>query len=238
MKRTPLNAIVAGVLSIGLILPATAQTYNGQQLQGRVTYVPTGTPVDAILTSPIDSAIAKAGDLFSAKLYSPMYLGTDLVLPANTTLEGQIVSADKSGLAGLNGKMGLRLTAAVTPDGIRYPLSAAVTAEQQDKKVHEDKDGNLKGRTTSSSIKSGVARTAIWTGAGTLLGIIFAPIVGGAVGAGAVAGVATGGAVGLGSNLWRKGKDVKVPSGTRLHFALDQPMSLTSSVAGNPGTLR
>lgn len=237
MKRTPLNAIVAGVLSLGLVLPAYAQSYNGQQLHGRVTYVPSGTPVDATLTSPIDSAIAKAGDLFSAKLYSPMYLGTDLVLPANTTLEGQIVSADKSGMAGINGKINLRLTAAVTPDGIRYPLSAVVTADQQSKAVHEDKDGNLKGRTTKSTIASGAARTAVWTGAGTLLGIIFAPIVGGAVGAGAIAGVATGGAVGLGSNLWRKGKDVKIPSGTRLHFALDQPMALSSSVAGS-GSLR
>ncbi|HEY9787515.1 MAG TPA: hypothetical protein V6D17_19155 [Candidatus Obscuribacterales bacterium] len=238
MKRTPLNAIFAGVLSLGLVLPAVGQTYNGQQLQGRVTYVPAGTPVDAILTSPIDSGVAKAGDLFSAKLYSPVYLGPDLVLPANTTLEGQIVAADKSGLAGTNGKINMRLTAAVTPDGIRYPLSAVVTSNQQSKQVHEDKDGNLKGRSTQKTITSGVARTAVWTGAGTLLGIIFAPIVAGTVGAGAIAGVATGGAVGLGSNLWRKGKDVKIPSGTRLQFALDQPMSLTQSVAGGSPALR
>jgi hypothetical protein len=162
-----------------------------------------------------------------------MYLGSDLVLPGNTALEGQMVSVDKSGLAGSNGKMTLRLTGAVTPDGVRYPLSAVITANQTATVVHETKDGqSLKGRTTSSTVKSGIVRTGLWTAGGTLLGICFAPIVGGAVGAGAIAGVATGGAVGLGSNLWRKGKDVKIPSGTRIQFALDQPMSLTQSVAG------
>ncbi|HEY9772708.1 MAG TPA: hypothetical protein V6C81_02740 [Planktothrix sp.] len=238
MKRT-LNAFVAGVLSLGLMLPAVAQTYNGTQLQGHVTYVPVGTTLDATLTSPIDSSISKPGDLFSARLYAPMYLGQDLVLPAATTLEGNITSADKAGLAGSNGKMTMRLTSAVTPDGIRYPLSALITANQPEAdQVHEDKQGNVKGRTTSSTVKSGLLRAGLWTAGGTLLGICFAPIVGGAVGAGAIAGVATGGAIGLGSNLWRKGKDVKIPSGTRVQFALDQPMAVSAvsaSVASTPG---
>jgi hypothetical protein len=233
MRNRPLSMVVATLLSIGVAVPGLAQTYNGQQLQGRVTYVPVGTALDATLTSPIDSALAKPGDLFSAKMNNPLYLGSDLVLPNGTTLEGQVVSADKAGLAGINGKMGLRLTSAMTPDGIRYPLSAIVSTKQDSKQLHEDKDNDLKGRTTSSSIKSGVLRTALWTGGGTLLGICFAPIVGGAVGAGAIAGVATGGGVGLASNLWRKGKDVKIPSGTRIEFSLDQPMSLTQGLAAN-----
>jgi len=236
MKRT-LNALIAGVLSLGLVLPAVAQSYNGQQLQGRVSYVPIGTTVDAVLTSPIDSSISKPGDLFNARLYAPMYLGNDLVLPNGTTMEGTITSADKSGLVGSNGKMTLRLTSAITPDGIRYPLSAMITAQQPTaEQVHEDKQGNITGRTKSSTVKSGIIRTGMWTAGGTLLGICFAPIVGGAVGAGAIAGVVTGGAVGLGSNLWRKGKDVKIPSGTRVQFALDQPMAVAPAVAGAPGS--
>lgn len=235
MKVRPLNAILAGTLAIGMALSAVAQTYNGQQLQARITYVPVGTNLDASLTSPVDSAVAKPGDVFNAKLNAPMYMGSDLVLPAGTNLEGTVTAADKSGLAGSNGLVGLRLTGAVTPDGIRYPLSAVLTAGQgKDASVHEDKSGNLKGRTTSSTVKSGLVRTALWTGGGTLLGICFAPIVGGAVGAGAIAGVATGGAVGLGSNLWRKGKDVRIPSGTRLQFALDQPMAVAASLASAP----
>src|SRR6185295_788825 len=107
--------------------------------------------------------------------------------------------------------------AAVTPDGVRYPLSATIAAAQpQGTAMTQDKQGNIRGRSTKATIGTGVARTAAWTAGGTLLGIIFAPIVAGSVGAGAIAGVATGGAVGLGSNLWRKGKDVRVPSGTRI----------------------
>lgn len=230
MNGRPLNLVVAGLLSITTVLPAIGQTYNGQPLQGRVTIVPTGTTVDATLTCPIDSSVSKAGDLFSAKLNAPLYLGSDLVLPGGTTLDGQVTAADKSGLIGSNGRMTLRLIGAVTPDGIRYPLSAIVTTNQ-DKTIHENKEGTLTGRTGSATVKSAVLRTALWTGGGTLLGLCFAPLVGGAVGAGAIVGVATGGGVGIASNLWRKGKDVKIPSGTRLQFALDQPMSLTPSLA-------
>jgi len=228
------RSILAGLLSLGMVLPAVAQTYNGQALQGKVTYVPSGTQLDAVLTSPIDSSVAKAGDIFNAKILSPLYLGTDLVLPANTTLEGQITAAEKSGIAGVNGTMGMRLTNAVTPDGIRYPLSAVIATTQQDAKIVEDKQGNLHGRSKKADIATGAARTAMWTAGGTLLGIIFAPIVAGSVGAGAIAGVATGGGVGLASNLWRKGKDVKMPSGTRILFSLDQPMSLSTGLAGAP----
>jgi hypothetical protein len=237
MKSTHLSAFMAGVMSISLVLPAVAQTFNGHQLQGGITYVPVGTTLDASLTSPIDSAVGKAGDLFSARLNAPLFMGSDLVLPAATTLEGTVTAADKSGHLGSNGVIGLHLTGAVTPDGIRYPLSANITTSQaKDPAIHEDKQGNLKGRTTGSTVKSGVVRTALWVGGGTLLGICFAPIVGGAVGAGAIVGVASGGALGLGSNLWRKGKDVAIPSGTRIQFALDQPMAVSATVASLPPT--
>ena len=238
MRRSLLNMAVTAVVSLGLVMPAFAQTYNGQQLQGRVTYVPTGTTLDAVLTSPIDSAVAKPGDLFNAKLYAPLFMGNDLVLPANTVLEGQIVSAEKGGVLGVNGTMAMRLTAAVTPDGTRFPVSAVIGATQVDKTVHEDKQGNLKGRTAKESLATGAARTAAWTAGGTLLGIIFAPIVAGSVATGAIAGVATGAGVGLASNLWRKGKDVKMPSGTRMQFSLDQPLSVAPGVAGAPNYVK
>ena len=101
MKRSPMNMVVAAVLALGTMLPAVAQTYNGQQLQGRITYVPSGTALDAVLTSAIDSAVTKPGDLFSAKLYAPLYMGSDLVLPANTVLEGQISASTHSPHFGL-----------------------------------------------------------------------------------------------------------------------------------------
>jgi hypothetical protein len=233
MKRSTMNVVVAGMISLGLALPAVAQTYNGHQLQGHVTYVPSGSALDAVLTSPIDTSVAKPGDIFNAKLYAPLYVGNELVLPANTQLEGQITASERSGRAGVNGTLNMRLTAAITPDGARYPLSATISASDKQTGIVEDKQGNIKGRSTKATIGSGVARTAAWTAGGTLLGICFAPIVAGAVGAGAVAGVATGGAVGLGSNLWRKGKNVQMASGTRVNFALDQPMSLSPGLASN-----
>lgn len=233
-KSLVLTMVVGLILQFGSV---SAQTYNGQPLQGRLSYVPSGTILDTALASPIDSELSNPGDTFSVKLYSPLYAAGELVFPANTVLEGLITQSTKGGMAGVNGKISLKLTSAITPDGLRYPLSAVITTKQEDF-VAQDRHGNIKGRSTKATVATGVARTAVWTGAGTLAGLAFAPIVGGAVGLGAIAGVATGGAVGLGSNLWRKGKDVKIPSGTRLQFSLDQPMSMPSSVASTNSVLK
>ena len=64
MKRNLMSSIVAGAMSLlalSSVLPAFAQSYNGQTLQGRVTYVPVGTNLDCTLSSPIDSGVAKPG---------------------------------------------------------------------------------------------------------------------------------------------------------------------------------
>lgn len=233
-KNTTFVALMTGlVLQSNIVM---AQTFNGQPLQGHLSYVPAGTLIDTGLTAPIDSELTKPGDSFAVKLYSPLYVSGELVFPANTEFEGVVTQAEKSSIAGKNGTISLKLTCATTPDGIKYPLSAKLSTSQEDN-VAQDKNGNIKGRSTKATVGTGVARAAIWTGAGTLAGLAFAPIVGGAVGLGAIAGVATGGAVGIGSNIWRKGKDVKIPSGTKLQFSLDQPMSMPASVATSNSTV-
>ncbi len=232
-KNTIVLSILAGLVLQGNIV--SAQTFNGQPLQGHLSYIPSGTLLDTGLTAAIDSEMTKPGDSFSVKLYSPLYVSGELVFPANTIFEGLVTQAEHSGITGKNGKISLKLTAATTPDGLKYPLSAKLSTSQEDN-IAQDKNGNIKGRSTKATVGTGVARAAVWTGAGTLAGLAFAPIVGGAVGLGAIAGVATGGAVGIGSNIWRKGKDVKIPSGTKLQFTLDQPMSMPASLATSTST--
>jgi hypothetical protein len=229
MKSRFLATLIAGVTAINLVLPTVAQTYNSQPLRGGVVYVPAGTILETTLSSPIDSALAKPGDTFNAKIISPVYLGNDLVFPTNTMLEGMVINSAKAGHMGINGTIDLRLTTAITPDGLRYPLSGVISSKGKD--IATTKDGALKGRSTKATVGTGAARIAAWTAGGTLLGIIFAPIVAGAVGAGALVGVASGAAVGGGSDLWRKGKDVAIPSGTKLAFQLDQPLSLSTGLA-------
>jgi hypothetical protein len=227
MNNRLLAALIAGVTAMGLVLPTVAQSYNNQPLRAGVVYVPAGTVLETTLNNPIDSAVAKAGDTFNAKTIAPVYLGNDLVFPTGTTLEGMIINGEKAGHMGVNGTMDLRLTTAITPDGLRYPLSGIISSKQGN--IATTKDGVLKGRSTKATVGTGAARIAAWAAGGTLVGICFAPIVAGAVGAGALAGVIGGTAIGAGSDLWRKGKEVTIPSGTRLAFQLDQPLSLSTA---------
>jgi hypothetical protein len=73
-------------------------------------------------------------------------------------------------------------------------------------------------------------RTAVGAGAGAALGTAMGAITGGGLGTGAWAGTAIGGGGGLLEALvFRKGRNVIIPSGTALQFQLDQPANLAET---------
>ena len=62
-------------------------------------------------------------------------------------------------------------------------------------------------------------------GGGAALGALIGGIAGG--GKGAAIGAAVGGGAGTGVQVFTKGKQVKIPSETRLDFTLQQPFDIT-----------
>ncbi len=90
----------------------------------------------------------------------------------------------------------------------------------------------FRGRTynvvTSDVRQSGASRgkgSAEKIGGGAAIGALIGAIAGG--GKGAAIGAAVGGAGGAGLQGLRKGKDLKIPSETRLDFTLQQPFDVT-----------
>lgn len=207
------------------------QGYGYQQnlppLQGRVVVAPAGTMLSVATTSGLSSQINRVGDTFSTRLTNDLYIGGNLVLPAGSTLEGQVAEAQSSGRTGKNGTLAMRFTSVVTPDGRRIPISARLATE--------DGTGILKGGSTAGRIGRGALNTAIGAGLGAALGTALAPAAGGRVGKGAVYGTAIGGGVGLLSNLIKKGKEAEIPSGTQLQIVLDQPLNVQGSSGGYGG---
>jgi hypothetical protein len=90
----------------------------------------------------------------------------------------------------------------------------------------------VQGRTynvSSSEVhQSGKSRgkdSAVKIGGGAALGALIGGLAGG--GKGAAIGAAAGGGAGTGVQVFTKGKQVKIPSETRLDFTLQQPFDIT-----------
>lgn len=199
------------------------QGNNQQQLaplRGGVMVAPAGTSLSITTTTGLSSAINRVGDTFTTRLSNDLYAGGGLVLPAGSTIEGQITQVESAGRTGKNGILGVRFTNAITPNGQRIPLSA--------KLLTEDRSGLIRGGTTAGRVGKTFLNTAIGAGIGAVLGTALAPAAGGSVGKGAVYGTAIGGGAGLLSNVVRKGSEAELPSGTQLQIILDQNLSAPS----------
>lgn len=196
-------------------------------LQGRVSYVPAGTPVTARMQNALSSEFSQVGETFTATLSSSLYAGGQIVAAPGSTVQGQVVSVTPAGRGGRPGAMSLRLTSIITPDGRRYPLSASV--DQANFKLQAS------GGTASHLVKS----TAVGAGAGALSGLIGGAIAGGKKGKATAIGTGIGGGVGLLGGAIKKGREFVIPSGTMVPFRLDTPMQVNVAQppprGGQPG---
>lgn len=206
--------------------PQQYQQYNNggyqqsQTYQGRVSTVPSGTPLSATVSTPLSSEFSRVGDRFMASLGSPI-TGSDgsIVIPAGSQLEGQVVSVKPAGRTGKAGELDVRFTAAVLGNGQRIPLSARIRTD--------DNTGIIKGSTTAGRVGNTALKTGLGAGLGAALGTAMGPLSGGNVGRGAIYGTAIGGGLGLAKGAWDKGKDAVLQTGEPLNIMLDQPITVT-----------
>lgn len=217
--------------SVAPAYQALNQGYGAPMLQGRVSTAPAGSTLAVNLNTSISSQFARVGDRVSATLNAPLISGGQVLLPAGSTLEGQVASANGSGRTGRPGELDLRFSQATTPGGNRVPLSARVQTT--------DGTGLIKAQTTKGRIGKAALSTAVGAGLGAVLGTAMGPLSGGGVGKGAIYGTALGATAGAANALWQKGDDIEVAAGSPLTVVLDTPVTVsgndTSSNTNNVG---
>jgi type IV secretory pathway VirB10-like protein len=201
----------------------------GQQppLQGYVMTAPPGTVVSATLSSPVSSDFARVGDRFSATLGSPIASGGNVILPAGSQMEGQVVMVKPAGRAGKNGELDIRFTSALLPNGQRVPLSAKIQTE--------DGTGIIRGGSTAGRFGRAAVTTGVGAGLGAALGTAMGPLSGGGVGRGAIYGTALGAGMGALGSAFQKGTPAVVESGAPVNIVLDQPLTTSPSSIGPSG---
>jgi hypothetical protein len=171
--------------------------------QPRTVEVPAGTTLRIQMIDSVDSAVNHTGEEFHASLDAPIVVGNEVIVPKGADVTVRLVQASSAGH--ISGRSELRMELVKMDfQGKSYPLVSSTY----------DEAGTSRGK-----------RTAATVGGGAALGALIGAVAGGGKGAAIGAGVgAAGGGVYQGVT---KGKQVKIPSETKLDFRLEQPLSLT-----------
>lgn len=193
--------------------------YNTQTpLTGRVATIPTGTAIEAIMNTSIGSAMNQVGDIFVATTTTPITIDGNVLIPEGSEVLGQITYVDGSGRLSKGGAMDVRFTQIKLPNGTKLPLTGKI--------LTNDKTGTLKGGSLKKQIAIAVGTTTVATAAGSIAGLSVGSLIG-AAGRGTLFGLSSGALVGIGYVIAKKGKEVSLPSGTKVMINLDQPLSIS-----------
>ena len=186
-----------------LVLSSAAAAQTSTPPQGSKV-IPTGTEVTIRTDENIDSGNASPGQRYKAEVVDAVDdLSGAIAIPAHSKAKLLIVS-DSSGGAG-SPYLYLDLDS-VNISGHSHRVFTSELKESNDKGFGKNK------------------RTAEFLGGGAALGGLFGAILGG--GKGAAIGAASGAGGGFLGQLFTRGKQVKVPAETELHFRLERPLVL------------
>lgn len=171
--------------------------------QTRTMTIPASTIVTVRTIDSIDSSTNRAGEMFRASLDAPIVVNNEVVAAAGSDAYIKLVTAKSEGRYTGRNELTLELSSIVV-HGQTYNLVSSDVRQS----------GGSRGKNSAEKI-----------GGAAAIGAIIGAIAGG--GKGAAIGAAAGGAGGAGLQGLRKGKDLKIPSETRLDFTLQQPVEVT-----------
>ncbi len=191
-----------------------------------------GTQVHLTLLSGISSAVAKDGDPFVAVVTEPIYLGSQLLLPASTRVNGIIGTVEKARhFSAFRGQAYMNLMfRSIEVDSRVIPVQMSIIAierprGQADGKRRKDvsiEEGQVVQE--KHDIKGDIVGAAIGTGGGTLVGAVFS-------------NVARGFGFGLAGSaayiVARKGKDLELPAQTGMLVRMDNTITVPVTSASN-----
>ena len=165
--------------------------------------IPASTTLAIRMIDGVDSSVNQAGEVFHASLDAPIVVDDQVIVPRGADVYVRLASASSAGH--LTGKSELHMELIkLEYQGRSYPLVSSTYSLS----------GSSRGKNTAEKV-----------GGGAALGAIIGALAGGGKGAAIGAGVGAGvGGVYQGAT---KGKQVKIPSETKLDFQLEQPVTVT-----------
>ncbi|MBI3668770.1 MAG: BON domain-containing protein [Acidobacteria bacterium] len=162
-----------------------------------------GTSVTVRMIDSVDSEINHTGEIFHASLDAPIVVDNEIVVPTGTDVYVKLVNARSAGHMTGRSELGLELVR-MQFQGKSYAL---ISNEYQ-------QVGTSRGKRTAATI-----------GGGAAIGAAIGAIAGGGKGAAIGAGVGAGSGTVI--QAVTKGKQIRIPSETKLDFRLEQPVEVS-----------
>ena len=177
-------------------VPSNAPTTVSGSTSG---VIPVGQEIDVRLQQPLSSASAKVEDRFETTTVVDVRQDGRVLIPAGSTVRGQITSVSPAGKIDRSGKLTMSFDR-LTIGGRNYEIRAMATQAFESKGIREE---------------------AGTVGAGGAVGAIVGGIIGG------VRGALIGAAIGAGGVIAATdGKDVELAAGTVLRLRFDSALDL------------
>lgn len=171
--------------------------------QPQQVQIASGSTMTIRMIDSVDSSVNQAGEIFHASLDQPLISGDRVVVPKGADVYVRLVNASSAGR--VSGKSELRLELVKLEfQGQSYPLVSSTYSL----------NGASQGREAAKKV-----------GVGAVLGTLIGAVAGG--GKGAAIGAGLGAAAGGGYQVATHGKQVRIPSETKLDFQLEQPLTVT-----------
>jgi BON domain len=164
--------------------------------------IPAGTTLTIRMIDGVDSSVNQPGEIFRASLENPIVSGDRVVVPKGVDVYTRLVSSSSAGKFAGKSELHLELVK-LDFRGKSYPLVSDTYSVT----------GDSRGKNTAEKV-----------GGGAVIGAIIGAIAGG--GKGAAIGAGVGGAGGGAYQAATHGKQVRIPSETKLDFQLDQPLTV------------
>jgi len=187
----------------------TKKTQAVPAAQTRTVSLPTGTPFDVELVTPISTGTNQVGDKIEGRLVAPLLYDNMVIANQGAVIRGEIVEltpATKSRAAEDRATLKLGFTSIETVDGEKTLAATVTNAEVLQA-----------GGTTK--------RDALMIGGSAIAGAVLGKVIGGDTKDAAIGAVA-GAAVGTGGALLMKGHNLELPVGSKLSLKVDQPITI------------
>ena len=169
----------------------------------REVEVAAGTTITIRMIDGVDSSVNNPGEIFHASLENPIVVEDEVVVPKGADVYVRLVSASSAGKFSGKSELHLELIK-LESRGRSYSLVSSTYSLS----------GDSRGKNTAEKV-----------GGGAALGAIIGALAGG--GKGAAIGAGVGGAGGGVYQAATHGKQVRIPSETKLDFELEQPVTVT-----------
>jgi hypothetical protein len=211
---------LGAVFAILLLVTPAVQAQSNELMQG--------TQVRLTLINGVTTGVAHDGDPITAIVAEPVFIGTQMVLPAGAKIHGQVSSVQRpKWFSMIRGGASMNLTfKSIEIDSRIFPAQMSILAlynggadmGKQRKDLKTIEGVVIQER---HDIKTDVVDMSIGVGGGSLVGAIFSHVVRGTV-------------IGLvGSSAYivaKKGKDVELPAQTGMLVRMDSSVAFPSSV--------